>query len=231
MNKFAILTAMGIFVGLGLTPKAHGQLLGPLEYLCFDTATTTATGDCANKDSPFKNVDFSYFHLDDFEDQKINTPGVTAVASCTGHPAAIGCPFASVLRFPAFATDSVDEDDGAIDGSGAAGQAMWALGNPGIEFSFDAADLGGSLPTHAGIVWTDGSGTWTFEAFDAAERSMGTITAPLGDGVFLGTTADDRFFGAFNPDGISKIKIGNPNSGGGIEVDPVLSGESRAIGR
>ena len=226
MNKFAILTAMGILVGLGLTPKAHGQLLGPLEYLCFDTATTTATGDCANKDSPFKDVVFSYLHRDDFEDQKINTPGVTAVASCTGHPAAIGCPFASVLRFPAFATDSVDEDDGAIDGSGAAGQAMWSLGNPGIEFSFDADDLGGSLPTHAGIVWTDGSGTWTFEAFDAAGGSMGTVTAALGDGVFLGATADDRFFGAINPDGISKIKIGNPNSGGGIEVDHLQYGRA-----
>ena len=100
---------------------------------------------------------------------------------------------------------------------------MFALANPGIEFSFDAAVLD-ALPTHAGIVWTDGSGTWTFEAFDAAGASMGTITAGLGDGVFAGTTADDRFFGAINPAGISKIKIGNPNSGGGVEVDHLQYG-------
>ena len=53
---------------------------------------------------------------------------------------------------------------------------------------------------------------------------MGTVTAGLGDGVFAGTTADDRFFGAINPAGISKIKIGNPNSGGGVEVDHLQYG-------
>ena len=52
---------------------------------------------------------------------------------------------------------------------------------------------------------------------------MGTITAALGDGTFLGTTADDRFFGAINLAGISKIKIMNPG-GGGIEVDHLQYG-------
>ena len=228
MNKFAILTAIGIFAGLSLPSTVHGQLIGPLEYLCFNTATTTATGDCANKDSPFKNESFSYFHLKNFEDQVVDAPGVTFTANCGTPPPAFGCPFISVFGFIPEATDSVDEDDGAIDGSGATtpggrGQAIWARGNPGIEFSFDATDLGGSLPTHAGIVWTDGSGTWTFEAFDAVGASMGTITAALGDETFLGTTKDDRFFGAINPAGISKIKIMNPG-GGGIEVDHLQYG-------
>ena len=228
MNKLAIFTAIGIFVGLGLTSTAHGQLLGPSEYLCFDTATTAATGDCANKDSPFKDESFSYFHLENFEDQLVDAPGVTFTADCGSPAPASGCPFISVFGFIPEATDSVDEDDGAIDGSGATtaggGQAIWARGNPGIEFSFDAAVLG-ALPTHAGIVWTDGSGTWTFEAFDGVGASMGTITAGLGDGTFLGTTADDRFFGAINLAGISRIKIMNPG-GGGIEVDHLQYGSA-----
>ena len=99
MNKPAILTAIGIFVGLGLPSPAHGQLLGPSEYLCFDTATTTATGDCANKDSPFKDESFSYFHRKNFEDQLVEAPGVTFTADCGTPPPAFGCPFISVFGF------------------------------------------------------------------------------------------------------------------------------------
>src|SRR5207245_2830779 len=44
----------------------------------------------------------------------------------------------------------------------------------------------------------------------------------LGDGVFFDTTAEDRFLGAYNPDGISAIHV--LNTSGGIEVDHLQYG-------
>jgi hypothetical protein len=174
-----------------------------------------------SSDSPFNGVDFSsgYFHLEDFEDALLNVPGVTASA---------GAPFA-----PGGITDSVDADDGTIDGSGTAGNSFFSgSGATGISFTFDASVLG-SLPTHAGIVWTDGAGTIQFEAFDGNGDSLGAIgpfsdgtTSP--DGSFSGGTAEDRFFGfADAPNGISRIFISN--SQGGIEVDHLQFGAGEAV--
>ena len=207
---------------------AHSQLMGPSDYLCFDADATRASGDCNNKDSPFKNVPFVNFYLDNFEDKAINTRGVTATASCPGYPAELGCPFSSIRGFAPTGTDSVDEDDGAIDGSGQTtardrGHAMWSA-TP-IEFTFDADALGG-LPTHAGIVWTDGGATGTLEAFDAAGESIETIAGVANDGVFTGTTIDDRFFGAIHLAGIWKIKFG---TGFAIEVDHLQYGSAVAV--
>ncbi len=90
-----------------------------------------------------------------------------------------------------------------------------------IKFTFDEAALG-FLPTHAGIVWTDGTGTITFEAFDASGASLGTVTgnhAGAGDG---GQTDEDRFYGIVDSGGISAISIGNV--GVQIEVDHLMYG-------
>ena len=80
----------------------------------------------------------------------------------------------------------------------------------------------------AGIVWTDvaavvdgplGVGTVIFEAFGTANESLGTTVANmLGDGGINGATAEDRFFGAINPAGISRITITMPGSSD-FEVD------------
>ena len=127
--------------------------------------------------------------------------------------------------------DSVDLDDGVRDGSGLAGDDyFFSSGATGVLFTFSAAALG-ALPTHAGIVWTDGAGTTTFRAFDQNGVSLGTIgPVSIADGTFNGTTADDRFFGATNAGGISAIFISN--SSGGIEVDHLqygLAGPSTAV--
>jgi hypothetical protein len=133
-----------------------------------------------------------------------------------------GAPFG-----PGGITDSVDEDDGAVDGSGLAGNSFFSgSGATGISFEFDATVLG-SLPSHAGIVWTDGAGTISFEAFDGNGDSLGTIgpfsEAGSPDGSFTGGTAEDRFFGfADAADGISRIFISNTS--GGIEVDHLQFG-------
>jgi hypothetical protein len=47
-------------------------------------------------------------------------------------------------------------------------------GANGVSFTFDAAVLG-TLPNAVGIVWTDGEGVITFEAFDQHGISLGTL--------------------------------------------------------
>ena len=197
---------------------ASAALLGPSEYLCFDDG---AIADCAGKDSPFVGLSFSYFHLETFEDHLLNTPGVSKTIG-SGVTSTVG--FGGVINS---IRDSVDEDDGIINGSGTnpgikTGDSFFGAGLPGIEFSFSAAELS-ALPTHAGMVWTDGAGTTSFEAFGADGSSLGVL-GPFShaDGTFLGTTADDRFYGVIEPGGISAIKL--TNTSGGIEVDHLQYG-------
>jgi hypothetical protein len=120
---------------------------------------------------------------------------------------------------PGGATDSVDGDDGAIDGFGTRGHSwFFSAGAAGVTFTFS-----GSLPTAAGIVWTDGAGTTTFEAFGPGMVSLGTIgPLAIADGSFGGTTAEDRFFGVQDASGILAVRLSNTS--GGIELDHVQYG-------
>ncbi len=155
-------------------------------------------------------MSLDYFWLETFEDHLFNVPGVTA---STGG-------VTSVVFGPSI-HDSVDCDDGAIDGSGLLGDSYF--GAPNIRFTFNA-DVLGSLPTHAGIVWTDGSPntTVTFEAFGAGGASLGSITAVNGDTSNNGTTEEDRFYGVIESSGISAIVI--RHTSGGLEVDHLQYG-------
>src|SRR5262249_47774582 len=148
------------------------------------------------------------FFLETFEDNLLNTPGVTASA---------GAPTFGFL------VDSVDCDDGAIDGSGAGGHSFFTGdGATGIRFSFSAAVLGG-FPTRAGIVWTDGAGDPTSEPSGPNALSIGTIGPfHIADSNFNSATAEDRFFGVDYPPGISAILI--RNTVGGMEVDHLQYG-------
>src|SRR5262249_11734618 len=141
--------------------------------------------------------------LEDFEDGLLNVPGVSFSS---------GVPL-SVFG-PAATADSVDGDDGVIDGRGTQGRSLGPTNNDagssphGVTFTFDAKALGG-YPTFAGIVWTDGTpdDTIVFEAFDASGQSLGTVVGPhIGDNSFNGTTAEDRFFGVSSARGISSIR-------------------------
>ncbi|MEP6636018.1 MAG: PKD domain-containing protein, partial [Acidobacteriota bacterium] len=183
-----------VIVTVNLLEAGTAQYFGPSPYLSF-------------RDSPLTGRNASYFHLENFEDHLLNTPGV--VASAGG--------ISSIVFGPEL-HDSVDADDGVIDGSGLAGDSYFsAAGSAGITFSFNAGVLG-SLPTHAGLVWTDGAGQVFFEAFDPSGASLG-VRGPydFADGVNNGTTAEDNFLGAYNNQGISAIKIWN--TVGGIEID------------
>ena len=186
-----------IFVGaltLLLSGAGHGAtLVGPTAYF-------------SQADSPF--VPSGTFHLDDFEDNALNTPGVTPTAGAVYPPSGI--------------TDSVDADDGTIDGTGVAGHSFFsANGAAGIRFDFDAGTLG-ALPTAAGIVWTDGEGQYSFEAFDPMGASLGVLGPFSAAGAVSGETDEDRFLGVYDAAGISAIAI--TNTAGGIEVDHLQYG-------
>ena len=82
----------------------------------------------SQNNSPFRNLNNTYFHLENFEDHLFNTPGVTASAGGV----------TSVVFGPS-AHDSVDADDGVINGSGLAGDCYFsASGAAGIRFTFNA---------------------------------------------------------------------------------------------
>ena len=190
-----IIALVSICAAITISDSAFAAtFFGPTPYL-------------SSADSPFVGTSFDYFYLEDFEDSLLNTPGVTASGSWN-------------TNIQSAYTDSVDADDGAIDGSGTAGHSFFSqFTNTSLTITFNAAALGGSLPTHAGIVWTDvgenyfaegvfGPQPVTFSATNNIGASLGGIGPfSIGDGVITGTTDEDRFFGVFNADGISSITI------------------------
>jgi hypothetical protein len=202
MTKSNILVGIGFVASLIVAPLSHALLIGPTSYL-------------SSGDSPFSSGSFSYFYLETFEDHLLNVPGVTASAGGV----------TSVVFGPSI-HDSVDADDGFIDGSGLNGDSYFsASGAAGVSFTFNAGALG-SLPTSAGIVWTDGGAgaQVTFEAFDQNGLSLGILLGGHADGSNVGETGEDRFYGAMNAGGISRLFISN--AAGGIEVDHLQYGSA-----
>jgi hypothetical protein len=86
---------------------------------------------------------------------------------------------------------------------------------------------GTSLPTVAGLVWTDSISRILispFEAFDNNNVSIGTIgPVTVGDGNPNGHTAEDRFFGAQYSSGIRAIEI-RMNASNNFEIDHLQFG-------
>jgi hypothetical protein len=164
----------------------------------------------SRSDSLFAAAETSSFFLEDFEDGALNLAGVSASAG--------------QVRGPRKKTDSVDFDDGFMNGLGRAGH-NWFVGKQagGVTFTFDAEALGG-LPTSAGLVWTDGKASKpiTFEAFDGYGNLLGSMIVNLGDGFSRGQTAEDRFLGVTFEGGISAIRISA--QGTRIELDHLQYG-------
>lgn len=167
--------------------------------------------------SPFNGGSFSYFHLENFESGSLSVPGVSASAGAVIGPGAL--------------VDSVDGDDGVIDGSGNNGRVFFFNNSlAGIRFTFSSVTLG-QLPTHVGIAWTDGNNDIRFEAFDGANNSLGFLTGSHADASFTGETGEDRFYGIISNGGIGSIFIqsGVPSNGGGLEVDHLQYGLTTAV--
>lgn len=161
-------------------------------------------------DSPFyPGTPSTYFYLQTFEPGNSATPGYSS-------------PTSGFVSSPSQFSDSVDADDGAINGSGNGGYAWYsANATSTMTFVFDANVLG-TLPTHVGLVWTDvgivssgglGVTNVTFSAYAADNSLIGTTSGlGLGDGNALGGTAEDRFFGAYSAGGIARIEMSVSNS-------------------
>lgn len=188
------------FVAVCLVPLAEAgvpsnQYFGPLPYtsLADSPLEAPALGIC----------------VEDLEDGTFDIPGATGNAAVVGSGGL---------------TDSVDADDGSIDGSGTGGHSYFTIsGYAGITIEFSPSRNEG-LPHNVGLVWTDGgySDSVTFEAFDKDGNSIQEAAwGPFqhADNSNSGETAEDRYYGAFAGEGISKIVISNP--GGGIEIDHI----------
>ncbi|HEY2775824.1 MAG TPA: hypothetical protein VGK20_17410 [Candidatus Binatia bacterium] len=183
-------TALGLLLLVaGDASAGSSPYLGPIPYL-------------SAADSPFDTKTFG-FCIETFEDGTFDVPGASGDGSVVG---------------PSTLTDSVDADDGSIDGSGQQGHSYFNGGGT-ITITFDSNRTGG-LPTEVGIVWTDGglAAPVTFEAFGPTGTSLG-LYGPFehADLSNNGETAEDRFYGVTDGSGVSKIVVSN--TGGGIEVD------------
>ena len=142
MNIKRITALLVLNAFIGTTAVAAPVLFGPSSYL-------------SEADIPagFYQSGAPTF-LDDFEDG----PGIGGSLSASA---------GSVIGPGAFtgARDSVDFDDGAIDGSGVTGSSWFSgSGSTGVQYTYTSSDL----PTAFGLVWTDGAGSITFSAFDAS---------------------------------------------------------------
>ena len=182
----AAVFTVALVLGCGevLAGGVPAAFLGPTPYLSV-------------ADSPFAaDINAGHVYLETFECGNLTVPGVTFSTGTIIPPGFEGL------------VDSVDADDGSIDGSGLAGHSLFTGdGATGITFTFNQTTLG-AFPTQVGIVWTDGGGTATFEAFDSIGASLGVIgPVAIGDASNSGETAEDRFFGVTFPGGISAIKI------------------------
>jgi len=162
--------------------------------------------------SPFDGVVFdSYFYLEDFEDGALGSPGVSAPNTVS-----------SLAGFGASLVESIDCDDGVVDGTCVDCDALYGQGT--IELTFDAQVLG-ELPTHVGLVWTDGGAgaSVSISGYDGADALIYTETADgLGDASVNGTVDEDRFFGIVHYAGIRRVVI--VNSTGGLEIDHLQYG-------
>lgn len=182
-------SSASILLIVGIGSGALGQYIGPAPYVW--------TGD-----SPFNSFAGLYFELENFEDG-FNARGVVANGG-------------KVLEAGP-ETDSVDADDGVIDGVGTRGTSYYSAGENFIAFKFDESVLG-RLPDRVGIVATDvgqvvggntGYGNFRFRAFDATGNLIGMPgDVTFGDGLVTGETGEDRFLGIIFDPGISMIEVG-----------------------
>jgi len=184
-SRLSISLLLGGLLGSATSAQAQTTFFGPTPYL-------------STADRPVGFANGSVL-VEDFEDGIVD-PALSINGSVIG---------------PGGLTDSVDADDGVIDGSGTNGRSAFSGGSADVSFS-------APFPTSAGMVWTDGGTATqaTFEAFGPTGTSLGTHGPfTLGDNSNVGTTAEDRFFGAQDAGGISRIRI--THTSGGYEVDHI----------
>ncbi|MDP1661994.1 MAG: GC-type dockerin domain-anchored protein [Phycisphaerales bacterium] len=194
-----------LFPGLGIACAALLLAAAPA------TAQVTSLGPSpylSGADSPFNATAFSWFVRLTAEPGAQSAPGFNLNGLQIVGPGGI--------------TDSVDGDDGFIDGNGSNGRSYFTCPSF-VDIRFDAAVLG-SLPSHAGLVWTDGANGVVVRGYGPADELLGTITGNSSDGNFNSGTGEDRFYAFISPGGISRITMSDQNNC--IEVDHIQAGRA-----
>lgn len=206
--RLRITIALLLLSGCACSTFGETTLFGPTAYL--SSADVPAGFVC-------ELCDDCVHIIEDFEDDSLDH-GITI----SGFDASIiGPDFSTGVDK---LTDSVDSDDGSIDGVGNEAYSFFSPGNT-LTITF------ASPVKSAGLVWTDGDiGTvTTFKAFGLDGTSLGSIGPnALSDSSFQGTTAEDRFFGAMDPNGVSYITVTNVG-GTGIEIDHVQFSDCECV--
>lgn len=209
MRTVRVAALLACAVGVAVVPSFAAPL-GPSAYL-------------QASDSPLAALDFSggYFFLENFEDHALNTLGASSSVAGSGPTSIV---------FGPNVHDSVDADDGALDGSGLQGDS-WFNSGASTGFAFSAGALG-ALPTHVGLVWTDGPfqtpvtlTAWGADNVTVVCSIVGA--AGFANSSFNGETSEDRFFGCVDGGGIARVQLTNV-LGGGIEVDHLQYGRQAA---
>ena len=203
MRSLRYLLCTGVLLTCGLPLAANAAtVFGPSPYL--QTGDTPANFFCDQCD----------FFLEDFEDNELD-PFLTIDNGSILAPMSMSGEASSV-------TDSVDGDDGTIDGSGNSGHS-WFTGTDGVVDRTLTISFASTV-TSAGFVFTDGDSqadSFTLEAFDTDGNLLGTIDAgALADAYFTGETEEDRFLGFRDLTGIASLTF-SMNAGQGIEIDHI----------
>ncbi|MCW5626110.1 MAG: PEP-CTERM sorting domain-containing protein [Burkholderiales bacterium] len=188
--------ALGLLLSVIPALSGAATYYGPVNpYVSFD-------------DSPLSFVGGQY-RLETWDSNSVGTGGYTITGKAEVHA-------------PGIYTDSVDGDDGAIDGFGTQGHSLYVSSND-LTIDFDAiwGEQGDELPTAVGIVWTDvgfvndttvGYGPLTFVAYGPSGQLVSDGVRSIGDGKVTGETGEDTFFGLYHEGGISRIVISMPTS-------------------
>ena len=146
------------------------------------------------------------FWCETFEDSLVNVPGLTMTGG-------------SIVG-PGGQTDSVDADDGNVDGTGIAGHSYRANLNSPITISISTNALLG-LPERLAFAWTDGphNSSLTLTVTTGTGGTFVRTIGPLGDSTSTGSTAEDRLVAVTASDGIAQVVIAS--GGAAFEIDHV----------
>jgi hypothetical protein len=143
------------------------------------------------------------------------------------------------VRFPDATTDSVDADDGILDGFGTDGYSLASSNGlvvptdppretQFINLAFDRNILKG-FPAAFGFVWTDGgaSSRVGLRVFDAQLNEIAGVSFDgVGDSLQTGTTLEDRFIGVVADKPIAFVELSSFHEGerARFEVDHLQYG-------
>ncbi len=160
-----------------------GRMERPAEYRSFD-------------DSPFKPLSFAWFHLEDFNDHALNTPGVSVSAGTRMSST-------SVL---VSSTRSMETTELSMVCATVVRATRCGARTRSRQLRRCRARCA-ARPRRACRDRGGGASTFTVEAFDANGAPLGSRQIVENDGTFGGNVGDDRFVGLVAEQGIAKIIV------------------------